>query len=246
MTIKTDYYNDPEHNYLKYWGGREYEHDSEVMAIKSLLKDKRFDKAIDIGGGYGRLCITLREFADHVTLTEPSSQQLELAEEFLSGTTGIDTVQAGASKLPYNDNSVDLATMVRVLHHIPEPAAEFEEIKRVLKKDGLALFEFANAANFKNKLRYFVKRIKLPTTPLDLRSNPDDIPFVNHFPATIRKQLEQVGFEVVDTRTVSNLRSAFIKKFVPHNIMIKVESAMQKSLAKAEFGPSIMYLVRKK
>ena len=53
---KADQYNDPTHNYLHYWNNRQYEHDAEAIAIRRLLKGKHFDHAIDVGGGYGRLC----------------------------------------------------------------------------------------------------------------------------------------------------------------------------------------------
>jgi hypothetical protein len=33
---KADQYNDPKHNYLKYWDGREYEHLAEEIAITRL------------------------------------------------------------------------------------------------------------------------------------------------------------------------------------------------------------------
>src|SRR3954468_16024906 len=80
---KADQYNDPKHNYLKYWEGREYEHAAEEIAIDKLLHGKRFKNAVDVGGGYGRLCVQLERYADNVTLAEPSQQQLDIAAEFL-------------------------------------------------------------------------------------------------------------------------------------------------------------------
>ncbi len=71
---KADQYNDPKHNYLDYWTGREYEHAAEEIAIARMLEGKHFDKAVDVGGGYGRLSVFLRNFADEVTLAEPSQQ----------------------------------------------------------------------------------------------------------------------------------------------------------------------------
>ena len=47
--ITADQYNDPSHNYLHYWDGRDYEHESEVLAIEKLLRGKHFNHAIDIG-----------------------------------------------------------------------------------------------------------------------------------------------------------------------------------------------------
>ena len=78
-----DQYDNGDYNYLHYWDHRAYEHASEEMAIKRLLKGKHFKTAADIGGGYGRLCIFLENYADKVTLAEPSKQQLKIAKDFL-------------------------------------------------------------------------------------------------------------------------------------------------------------------
>ena len=61
---KADQYNDPSHNYLKYWDGRDYENEAEEMAISRLVKGKHFKHAVDVGGGYGRLCVLLEKYAD--------------------------------------------------------------------------------------------------------------------------------------------------------------------------------------
>src|SRR5689334_7074129 len=65
---RADQYNDPNHNYLKYWEGRDYEDAAERVAFRRLLKGKHFKHAVDVGGGYGRLCIFLEKYADKVTL----------------------------------------------------------------------------------------------------------------------------------------------------------------------------------
>src|SRR5690242_12297152 len=73
------YYNDPKYNYTKYWEGRDYEHGAEEIAIRRLLHGRHFRKAVDVGGGFGRLCVLLEHYADTVVLAEPSQQQLDLA-----------------------------------------------------------------------------------------------------------------------------------------------------------------------
>src|SRR3990167_8028723 len=80
---KADQYDDPQYNYQDYWAGREYEHAAEEMAVKRLLKGQHFKHAIDVGGGYGRLSLFLTNFADKVTLAEPSQQQLNIAKIYL-------------------------------------------------------------------------------------------------------------------------------------------------------------------
>lgn len=246
---KADQYNDPKHNYLHYWDGREYENAAEEMAIKRLLKGKHFKHAVDIGGGYGRLCILLENYADKVTLAEPSQQQLDIAKDFLKDHPNIDRKLTQADNMGFAKGSVDLITMIRVMHHLPDPSAEFEEIHRVLSEDGVFILEVANYAHFRNRVKHVVKAKKLPTEPVDIRSeankNKNEIQFVNHNPKTVIKQLAHAGFKVKRTLSVSNLRSPGLKKVVPKAGMLAVENLMQVSLAKTYFGPSTFFLIQK-
>ena len=246
---KADQYNDPKHNYLHYWDGRDYENESERLALSRLLKDSHFNHAVDIGGGYGRLCIFLEKYASKVTLAEPSQQQLDLAKDFLKDHPEIDRVLTQADNLKFKDNSLDLITMIRVMHHLPDPSAEFAEIKRVLSDDGVFILEVANYIHARNRLNYILKAKRLPVDPVDIRSQKNkkegEIAFVNHYPKTIIKQLAHAGLKVERTLSVSNLRSPGLKKVIPMKLMLAVENAMQPTLAKTYFGPSTFFLVRK-
>ncbi len=246
---KADQYNDPKHNYLHYWNGRDYEHAAEVIALDKMLKGRRFKHAVDVGGGYGRLSAVLTQYADKVTLAEPSQQQLDIAEEYLKDYPTVERKLLQADDLKFKDNSIDLVTVVRVLHHLPDPSAEFAEIARILKPGGYFFFEFANYSNFKNRVKHTLKRKKLPTEPIDIRSpenrTDDEIPFVNHNPNTVRKQLAHAGLRVEKVLSVSNLRSPRLKKVIPHGGLLAIENLMQSTLAKTYFGPSTVFLVRK-
>jgi ubiquinone/menaquinone biosynthesis C-methylase UbiE len=246
---RADQYNDPKHNYLKYWSGREYEHDAEVMAIKRLLKYKHFNSAADIGGGYGRLCVLLEHYADKVTLAEPSQQQLDIAKDYLKDHPEISYKLMQADNLEFKDGSLDLVTMIRVMHHLPDPSVEFSEISRVLSEDGYAILEVANYIHARNRLKYMVKRQPLPTEPVDIRSKKNriesEIPFVNHNPNTVIKQLAHAGLRVERILSVSNLRSPGLKKILPKSVMLVIEGALQPTLARSFFGPSVFFLIRK-
>ncbi len=246
---KADQYNDDSHNYLEYWDNRDYEQAAEELAISRMLKGKKFKRAVDVGGGYGRLSVFLRKFADEVTLAEPSQQQLDIAKDFLKGKPKVIPKLAQAEKLPFKDGELDLAMVVRVLHHLPDPMPAFNEINRVLKKDGYFLMEFANNAHFKNKIKYASKFKKVPVDPVDIRTgdnkSDDEIPFVNHNPKTVKKQLAQAGFKLEKVLSVSNLRGPALKKLMGDKARLKVESATQKPLASSHFGPSTVYLLRK-
>lgn len=248
-TKKADQYNDPSHNYLRYWDGRDYEHAAEQIAIRRLIGDKRFKHAADIGGGYGRLCVFLAEFADKVTLAEPSQQQLDIGKEFLKDHPEVDRLLTQADDLKFKDGSLDLITMIRVMHHLPDPKAEFAELARVLSEDGYLILEVANYAHGRNRIKHLVKGKKLPTEPVDIRSEhnkrDEEIAFVNHNPKTVIKQLAHAGLKVEKTLSVSNLRSPGLKKLVPKGAMLTVEKALQQALAKTYFGPSVFFLVKK-
>lgn len=246
---KADQYNDPTHNYLKYWDGRDYENESERIALKRLLKGRHFKHAADIGGGYGRLCIFLKDYADRVTLAEPSQQQLDIGKDFLKNQKDIDMVLTQADDLKFKNNSLDLITMIRVMHHLPDPTAEFAEIKRVLTNDGYFVLEIANYSHAVNRLKHLVKGKKLPTEPVDIRSEKNkkdsEIAFVNHNPKTVIKQLAHAGLKVEKILSVSNLRSPGLKKVLPRSVMLSIEKVMQPTVAKSFFGPSTFLLVKK-
>lgn len=246
---KADQYNDPSHNYLQYWNGRDYENAAEQIAIKRLLQGKHFGTAVDVGGGYGRLCLLLENYADKVVLAEPSQQQLDIAKDFLKDHPEIDRKLMQADDLQFADGSVDLLTMIRVMHHLPDPTVEFSEISRVLSDTGLAIVEVANYAHARNRVKHLLKGQKISLKPVDIRSKEnqrdDEIPFVNHNPKTVVRQFAHAGLRVERVLSVSNLRSPTLKKHVPAKVMLALEKGMQIPLAGVFFGPSIFFLVRK-
>lgn len=244
-----DQYDNGDYNYLRYWDNRDYEHASEEMAIKRLLGGKHFKTAADIGGGYGRLCIFLQDYADKVTLAEPSKQQLAIAKDFLKDHPKIDQVLTQADDLKLKDKSQDLITVIRVMHHLPDPSEEFAEIRRVLSDDGILILEVANNAHGRNRLKYALKGKSVPRVPIDIRSaenrNDDEPAFVNHHPKTVIRQLARAGLKVEKVLSVSNLRSPGLKKVLPKPIMLSLEKIMQPTLARTYFGPSVFLLVKK-
>lgn len=236
------------YDYTKYWDNRDYENAAEHIAIRRLLKGNRYSKAADIGGGFGRLCLLLRSFSNEVTLAEPAATQLEAAKKVLEG-TDIKQVQMQADDLKFADGELDLITMVRVMHHIPEPTAEFAEISRVLAPGGTAIIEVANYGHYKNRRRHKKEGKPMPTTPVDIRQTkadePDAIAFVNHNIDTVVGQLAAAGLQLESKLSVSNLRSQRLKRALPTSVMLAAERVTQARLAKSNFGPSIFLKLRK-
>ncbi len=244
---KADQYDDPKYNYQDYWAGREYEHAAETMALKRLLKGQHFERAVDVGGGYGRLSKFLTAYADKVTLAEPSQQQLDIAKIYLKDLPEVEQKLLQAANLKMPDNSVDMVLVVRLLHHLPDPLPEFKEISRVLKPGGTFILEFANDAHFLNRIRYSLHGKSVPRTPVDITTKKGStIPFVNHHPKTIIELLNKAGFEVETALSGSNLRSPALKKILGKNIRVGLEKVLQPMLAPLYFGPSVWLRLKKK
>ena len=247
---KADQYDDPKYNYQDYWAGREYEHAAEGIALKRLLRGRHFKHAVDVGGGYGRLSRFLTTFTDKVTLAEPSQQQLDIAKIYLKDTPEVEQKKLQAADLKMPDASVDLVLVVRVLHHLPDPSAEFKEIARVLEPGGTFILEFANDAHFLNRVRYAVKGKRVPKKPVDISSQASkkagEIAFVNHHPKTIIKLLNAADFEVDAVLSGSNLRLPVLKRLLGKNIRVGLEKLLQPMLAPLYFGPSVWLRLKKK
>jgi SAM-dependent methyltransferase len=242
-------YDDGDYNYLAYWNGRRYEHRAEVIALRRLLRGRRFAHALDVGGGFGRLSKVLCDYASRVTLADASLRQLELARQYMAGRGQAELRLMDAAHLELDDASVDLAVMVRVLHHIPFPAGELAEMARVLKPGGYAVIEAANSLHAVNRVRSWAHGRRIPADPLDVRSLPnrtsDSIPFVNHHPRMLTRQLSACGLRIERRLSVSNLRQPLMKRAMPTRMLLGAEYLMQVPLAPLHFGPSLFFLARR-
>jgi ubiquinone/menaquinone biosynthesis C-methylase UbiE len=92
---------------------------------------------LDVGCGNGAFSelIVTRAKAATVHCIDPSEGQLAFART-RPGAEKMQLRQGGAMDLPYDDNSVDAATMALVLFFVPEPAKGVAEMARVVKPGG--------------------------------------------------------------------------------------------------------------
>lgn len=223
---------------------REYEDQADRMAIRKLLP-KRMEKFADIGGGYGRLANEYLKRAHKVYLFDYSKTELLQAKEIYGDK--IETKAGDIYELPFGDGELDGLMMVRVTHHLKHLDKAVAELYRVLKPGGVAVIEVANKRTLPKLARYVTGRSKV--NPFDKHpANYKEISangFYNYHPKYVEEIFSRTGFECEKVLSVSNFRSARLKKMFGTERLVKLEDSAQQMLAPIRFAPSIYYKLRK-
>lgn len=243
------------YDYPSYWEGREYEHLAEVLAIKAFLKKiPKIKVVLDIGAGFGRLSQSYIYRAKKIILSDPSARLLKIARRSLKN-ENVRFIQSRLENLPekIKSSKVDLVILVRVLHHIENPDNAFSIVYKLLSDKGYLILEYPNKEHWKSSINEILKgnfTFPLDIFPKDIRSEKSKrkgtLPFVNYHPDVIKEKLESHGFKVVETRSVSNIRSPFIKKIFSTQTLLFIEKYLQKPFSNIKFGPSIFILAQKR
>ena len=90
----------------------------------------------DLGCGTGTVSAALAPFVAHVVAVDGSAPMLQAAKKRLQGFDNIDLRRGELESLPIDDARLDAATLMLVLHHVPEPERALAEAARVLKPGG--------------------------------------------------------------------------------------------------------------
>jgi ubiquinone/menaquinone biosynthesis C-methylase UbiE/DNA-binding transcriptional ArsR family regulator len=90
----------------------------------------------DLGCGTGQVSAALARFVARVIAVDASAAMLQAARKRLQGFDNIDLRRGDLEALPIDDGRLDAATLMLVLHHVPEPQKALKEAARVLKPEG--------------------------------------------------------------------------------------------------------------
>ena len=90
----------------------------------------------DLGCGTGQVSAALAPFASHVVAVDGSAAMLQAAKKRLQAFDNVDLRRGELEALPIDDGRLDAATVMLVLHHVPEPGRALAEVARVLKPGG--------------------------------------------------------------------------------------------------------------
>jgi ubiquinone/menaquinone biosynthesis C-methylase UbiE/DNA-binding transcriptional ArsR family regulator len=90
----------------------------------------------DLGCGTGQVSAALAPFVARLVAVDTSAAMLHAARKRLHGVENVDLRRGDLEALPIDDDQLDAATMMLVLHHLAEPARALAEAARVLKPGG--------------------------------------------------------------------------------------------------------------
>jgi ArsR family transcriptional regulator len=90
----------------------------------------------DLGCGTGQVTAALAPFVARVIAVDGSAAMLQAAKRRLHGAANIELRRGDLEALPIDDARLDAATLMLVLHHVPEPERALAEVARVVKPGG--------------------------------------------------------------------------------------------------------------
>lgn len=152
----------------------QYYHKQEVNTVSNLLKKMHyqdFEKVVDLGTSIGVW------YDDYKNLTFRKVIGIDISSERAKEAKkrGYDEVHVcNAYDLPFENESQSCIVSNDVLVHVLQDSDKlkiFEEVRRVLKKDGIFIFNFANAYGFGYKLDTYcgeTERLNIPETMINL------------------------------------------------------------------------------
>ena len=172
--VNERYHDAAAHSYDAKWGidfgeiGRDQTLQKLVKALGSF-PDRPFSNALEIGSGTGYFSLNLMQenVIGHLVATDVSTgmlSSLNATAASLGLADRVETRQADAEDLPFDDESFDLVLGHAVLHHIPDLAKAFGEFDRVLRPGGAIVF-CGEPSRYGDRLAALPKRIGHASAP---------------------------------------------------------------------------------
>ncbi|HEY8409853.1 MAG TPA: class I SAM-dependent methyltransferase [Pyrinomonadaceae bacterium] len=137
----------------------------EKAMLERALAGKKYDRALDVGIGNGRLLPIYSPHAAHITGMDISSEQLEQASQAAAKLNlSFDTkLCQEASRIELPDESYDLIICSRVLQHVFDWRESVAEFARILKPGGDLVLLTYNRLSIYGLKKYYQHKFVNPT-----------------------------------------------------------------------------------
>ncbi len=224
------------------WRGRD-----RVTAVEREIVRRAFGSAdrrriLEVGSGFGRLSATLFELAEEAVASDFDLENLAR----LAATPGDGAplrVAANLYHLPFVDGAFTSAGMVRVYHHLSDPAAALAELARVLRSGARLLLSY-NPKPSVGTLVLDVRRALRPLASVPFRTttfstgtvalDPDPFPIYVASRREFGRTSRAAGFRIRG-EVVSGLEEFRVVCRAPTELFVRLGSA---------FGPAPGFPVR--
>ncbi len=216
--------------------GRDYEDQTERVALRKLLPAQGGKRLLELGAGFGRLTNEYDAY-DQVILVDYSSTLLQEARAHLGDNPRYKFVAANIYKLPIADGACDGAAMVRVIHHFADVPAALQQIRQTLAPNSTFILEFANKRNLKAIVRHLLKQQDWNPHALE----PVEFIKLNFdfHPKYMLEELGKAGFNTEQKLSLSYLRMGILKRTLPTSLMVGVDKLLQPTAALGTYSPSV-------
>lgn len=174
----------------KYWENYDFKANLLEPHLKEFIPEKKYENILDLGCGDGRGTASINKIGKNMFCLDTSFNLLNLLKS--RNLSNITLINADAKKLPFPDNFFDIIISLSTVEHISyeDIHCVFNEVFRVLKKDGLFLVR--NDAWFYGvleKMRILPGRKKFVIKP-----DPTHINMMT--PWKFKKALKNSGFKI--------------------------------------------------
>ena len=150
-----------------YWGNdvRKYEDLCEKRTLRTLLKPvvRKDGRLLDAGCGFGRLIPSYHDLVGSVACMDYATNMLDGAKKSSEpySNTIFSFVQGDFYSIPLKDASQSVVVTVRTIHHVDKPEKFFNEVSRILDKNGHFLIEISNKRHILHIIRWILRKTRV-------------------------------------------------------------------------------------
>ncbi len=167
-------------NFISQAKFREITFDNALKYVEKFTKGNK-GKIYDIGTAGGSFLQAAKKRGWEVYGTEPNKWLCDWCKENYN----ITIQQGDLFSNPFDSNFFDVVTLWDVLEHVPDPTKNLNDIKRILKPEGLLIVNYPDIGSWLSKLmgRKWIFLLSVHLFYFDRR--------------TITRMLNKVGFDVI-------------------------------------------------
>lgn len=186
---------------------------AETEIILTQVEKQNISKGsyLDLATGSGRILSNLEKYFKNSTGVDSSKIMLQIAKKRTYKST---LKLADIANLPFKNKAFDLITVFRFIINVPkdERAKIFLEINRILKKDGVLIFNLHHNKISPHGILDILTKNRSPGRTISI--------------CGIKKELHQAGFKVMDFKGVNIATLAYLLPFASRKQILKINSGL--------------------